>query len=95
MRLAPGSSPRSASSFARLLWSNRHARSEVCLEAAGLRLGGASETACETRRRSWVVAHSFPGAAESLSDRLSELTPLFEVVNEARDVCQLSPDALP
>jgi len=41
------------------------------------------------------VAHSFPRAAESLSDRLSELAPLLEVVNEARDVWQPPPDALP
>jgi hypothetical protein len=42
-----------------------------------------------------VVAHSFPGTAESRSDRLSKLAPLLEVVNEARDVCQPVPDALP
>ena len=42
-----------------------------------------------------VVAHSFPGTAESRSDRLSKLAPLLEVVNEARDVCQPVPDAVP
>jgi hypothetical protein len=31
----------------------------------------------------------------SVSDRLSELTPLFEVANEARDVGELPPDASP
>jgi hypothetical protein len=41
------------------------------------------------------VPHSFPGTAGSLSDRLSELAPLLEVVNEARDVCQPPPDILP
>ena len=42
-----------------------------------------------------VVAHSFPGTTEGRSDRLSELAPLLEVVNEPRDVCQSVPDALP
>jgi hypothetical protein len=42
-----------------------------------------------------VVPHSFPGTTESRPDRLSELAPLLEVVNEARDVCQPVPDALP
>jgi hypothetical protein len=41
------------------------------------------------------MPHSLPGTAESLSDRLSELTPLLEVVNEAGGVCQPPPDALP
>jgi hypothetical protein len=46
---------------------------------------------------SWllVVPHSFPRTAESRADRLSELAPLLEVVNEARDVCQPVPDSLP
>jgi hypothetical protein len=39
-----------------------------------------------------VVPHSFPGTAGGVSDRLSELTPLPEVVNEARDVRELPPD---
>src|SRR6478672_1208314 len=42
-----------------------------------------------------VVPHSFPGTAESRSERLSELAPLLEVVNEARDVYQPVLDALP
>ncbi len=53
------------------------------------------ETASETWRQSWVVPHPFPGTAGSLSDRLSEFPPLLEVVNEARDVCQSTTDALP
>jgi hypothetical protein len=41
------------------------------------------------------VPHSFPSTAGSLSDRLSELAPLLEVVDEARDVRQSPSDNLP
>jgi hypothetical protein len=57
------------------------------------RLRESSETANETRRRSWVMPHSFPSTAGGVYDRLSELTPLPEVVNEARDVCHPALDA--
>ena len=46
------------------------------------------ETASGARRRSWVKPRSLPSAAEGMSDRLSELTPLLVVANEARDVGQ-------
>jgi hypothetical protein len=87
--------------------STRHPRRAhrlpVCLlrcRPSGVRsgdvsLGGSRETASETRRRSWVTPRSLPSTAGSVSDRLSELTPLFEVANEARDVGELPPDASP
>jgi hypothetical protein len=45
-----------------------------------------------TQRRSWVGPRSLPSAAEGVSDRLSELTPLPVVVDEARDVGQQPPN---
>jgi hypothetical protein len=39
------------------------------------------------------MPHSFPSTAGSVYDRLTELTPLPEMVNEARDVCHPALDA--